>query len=271
MAKAKSGRVFLVTGGASGIGEAIVRLAIQQGDKVAIADINAKAAEGLATELGDDAFAVRLDVRSPDEWRAAVDAVYGHFGRLDILVNNAGIVHPGLMGDVPVSKHRDTFEVNLYGPMNGFLEVLPRFRQQGAGHVVTICSLSAFCVFPVIVTYGASKAGLRALHLGFAYEERSSPIDFTIVHPTATETPMLEYEAQQGVDATFALAAVQPQDVAAVTMKAIRDKKMEVSAPRADLRKAMAFGGKPEVLIKVFDESSRIGAENLAKRFGTAG
>jgi len=175
------------------------------------------------------------------------------------------------MEEVPVEKHRDTFEVNVFGAMNGILAALPRFRAQGHGHVATVCSLSAFAVFPVIVTYGASKAALRNLHLGFAYEERNGPIKFTIVHPTATQTPMLDYEARMGVDASFALDVIQPSLVAEVLMEAIANNRMEVSAPREDLAAAIQGGSQPELMVGYVEQSTVIGKEKLARRFAAEG
>ena len=264
---ASQGKVYFVTGAAVGIGAAVCRAAVSRGFRVAIADIDLAAAERLAQELGEAALPIRLDVRDQGAWDAALDLATQHFGVVDVLVNNAGVVHPGLMGEVPIQKHRDTFEVNVFGPMFGTLAALPRFRAQGHGHIATICSLSAFAVYPVIVTYGASKAALRNLHLGFAYEERNGVVDFTIVHPNATQTPMLDYEARMGVDASFAHDPIQPETVAEILLDAIRDKKLEVSAPLDHLDRAVEGGRNPEAMIQFIETTSKVGAARLAERF----
>ena len=181
-------KVFLITGSASGIGAATARLAVSQGHRVVVADINVRGAKAVAGELGDNAIAMKLDIRSSKQWEAALDQTYAHFGKLDVLVNNAAVVHTGKVQDVPLVLHEQTMLVNSIGPLIGMMAVLPRFRKARAGHIATVCSMTAFLPFPGIATYAASKHALRAIHFGVAMEERQEPISFTIIHPSSTET-----------------------------------------------------------------------------------
>ena len=266
MSGKRQARVMLVTGAASGIGAAIAKLAVSQGYRVAIGDIDFKAAQSLAAQLGADALAVDLDICSRDSWSAALDATCKHFGKLDILLNNAGVAHPGLTRDVPFAMHEHTLRVNALGPMLGAMAVVPYFKAQGAGHIVTVCSMTSFLTLPGLVSYAASKHALRAMHFGIALEERGSPIDFTIVHPGATETPMLEKEAEKNVVAAFSRAPASPEEIAAVILKAVRGKKIEVCIPAARGRVVKAIGTNPHRLFEVVQRNEEIGARLLAER-----
>jgi NAD(P)-dependent dehydrogenase (short-subunit alcohol dehydrogenase family) len=264
--KKRQAKVMLVTGGASGIGAAIAKLAVRQGDRVAIGDIDFEAAKALAAQLGEHALALDLNICSRESWREALDATCVRFGRLDILVNNAGVAHPGLTKDVSFEMHEQTLRVNALGPLLGAMVVVPYFRAQAAGHIVTVCSMTSFLTLPGLVSYAASKHALRAIHFGIALEERGSPIDFTIVHPGATETPMLEKEAEKNVVAAFSRAPAQPEEIAATILKAIRGRKIEVCIPAARGRVVKAIGTNPRRLFEVVQRNEEIGAKMLADR-----
>lgn len=270
MRKPMATKIFLVTGAASGIGAAIARLVVDRGHKVVVADINEAGARSVAEALGDNAMAAKLDIRLPQEWESVVDAAYARFGALDVLVNNAAVVHTGLTKDVSLAKHEQTMTVNVIGPMLGMLAVLPRFRQQQSGHIVTICSMTAFLPFPGIASYAASKHALRAIHFGVAMEERHEPINFTIVHPSSTETPMLEEEARTGVALAFAVPSWKPDDVAEIVLAAIKNRKQEVCIPASRGRLVKSIGGSPRKLFEMVERNEKIGAKNLAERLSVA-
>lgn len=259
-------RVVLVTGGARGIGEAFARLAVARGHRVMIADIDEGGAASLASDLGANASHVHLDIRSPDSWQAALVTTYEVFGKLDVLVNNAAVVYPGLTKDVPLAEHKQTLEVNVLGPMLGMLAVTPRFQAQGGGHVITVCSMSAFLALPGLASYSASKSALRALHLALALEERGSPIDFTIVHPGATQTRMLDDEADKGVAVAFARPPARPEDVAKILLKAMKTKKAEICIPESRGRSVKAIGSNPQKLLEMVERNEQLGAKALQDR-----
>jgi NAD(P)-dependent dehydrogenase (short-subunit alcohol dehydrogenase family) len=263
----KSSQVFLITGAASGIGAATAKLAASLGHKVAVADINAAGAKAVSEALGPDAMAITLDIRSAEAWEAALDAVERRFGRLDVLINNAAVVHTGYARDVPLSRHADTLETNFMGPLTGILAALPRFRKQGAGHLVTICSMTAYLPFPGIASYAAAKHALRAFHHAVALEERDSPIAFTILHPTSTETPMLDKEAEDDAMAlAFAGSSMTPGQVAAIIMDAIASMTIEVFLPPERGAVVRAVGVDPKALREMVERNEIIGRERLAVR-----
>ena len=260
-------KVLLITGAASGIGAATARLAGSMGHKLIIADINEAGARAVAGSLEGDAMAIRLDIRSSAEWEAVLDAVWRRFGRLDVLVNNAAVVHTGYARDVSIEKHEHTLATNFMGPLAGMLAVLPRFRAQGSGHVVTICSMTAFLPFPGIASYAAAKHALRAFHHALAIEERGGPTAFTIVHPTSTETPMLDKEAEDdAMSLAFAGPSMSAERVAETIMKAIKAKTIEVFLPPERGRVVRKIGVNPRSLREMVERNEKIGRERLAGR-----
>lgn len=267
--KGKKPQVFLVTGAASGIGAASAKLAVSLGHNVMLADINIEDARKLADLLGDRAAAIKLDIRSPAQWEQALDATVARFGRLDVLVNNAGIVCTGYARNVPLEQHQRTIDTNFMGPVTGILAGLHRFRGQGYGHVVTVCSMTSFLPFPGLATYGASKHALRAFHHAVAFEERYSPIDFTIVHPTATETPMLEQEARDdSASLAFVAEAVTAEFVAETLMTAIRKKSVEVFMPPKQARMIRMLGTDPKKMRGLLDSMEAVGKDSQQARRG---
>ncbi|MGJ3701271.1 SDR family oxidoreductase [Variovorax sp. AFSI2.2] len=270
--KVKKPRIFLVTGAASGIGAAFARLAIEQGHQVMLADINLRGAKAMAAPLGDRACSVALDIRSPQAWEQALDATEQRFGPLDVLVNNAAIVHTGNARDVSIELHQHTMDTNFMGPVTGMLATMRRFREQGHGHMVTVCSMTAFLPFPGIASYGASKHALRAFHHALALEERRGPIDFTIVHPTSTQTPMLEQEKNDDATAlAFASEPVTPEFVAETIMRAVKRKALEVFMPPEQARAVRLLGTDAKKLRGLIDQMEMIGRDaQLAARQATS-
>ena len=267
MSRKHSPKVMLVTGAASGIGAATARLAAGAGHKVILADINAAGARATAAEIGANAFAKRLDIRSEDNWNAMLDEVWAEHGRLDVLINNAAIVHTGFAADVPIAKHRHTLDTNFMGAAIGMLAALPRFKAQGSGHLVTVASMVAFLPFPGIASYAAAKHALRAFHHALAIEERRSPVRFTIVYPTATETPMLEQEAEDDAMAlAFAGNPVPAEHVARTILDAVAKKPAEVYIPPERGSFVRQIGVKPRALAKMYEHNAAIGAEKLKAR-----
>jgi NAD(P)-dependent dehydrogenase (short-subunit alcohol dehydrogenase family) len=267
MAKPVHTKSIMITGGASGIGAALARQAAQQGHRVLVADVDQAGGRRVVADIGERAAFVPLDIRSEQQWNAALDGAWRTFGRLDVLINNAAIVRTGYARNVAAADHAATLDVNAMGPMRGMLATLPRFREQGFGHFVTVCSMTAFLPFPGLASYAAAKAALRAFHLGLAMEERDSPIAFTIVHPTSTETPMLEAEAASDeVPMAFLSETVTADYVAEVVLTAMQRKRLEVFMPPERANFVRALGTNASRLMKIAAQAEALGAHNLAQR-----
>jgi NAD(P)-dependent dehydrogenase (short-subunit alcohol dehydrogenase family) len=260
-------RTHLITGAASGIGAATATLLAGRGDRVVITDIEVERAAALAAALGANAIALELDITSEREWEAALNGTEAHFGALDVLINNAGIVETGFARDVSVERHQRTLTTNFMGPLIGTLAALRRFRAQGHGQVVTVCSMTALLPFPGLASYGASKHALRAFHHAVAIEERHSEIDFTIVHPTAVETPMLEQEARDESSAfAFVAHPVSAMFVAETIVAAMDDRAIEVFMPPEGADDILKLGAHPEDLRAVYDSAEQYGRDVQRRR-----
>jgi NAD(P)-dependent dehydrogenase (short-subunit alcohol dehydrogenase family) len=265
--KSIKSRNILLTGGASGIGAATARLAVSRGHKVVIADLNLKGAQAVAAQIGEGATALALDIVSHDQWERALDQAETTLGRLDVLINNAAIVRTGRSEHVTLEDHQQTMDVNFMGPLTGMLAVLPRFKRQGSGHFVTVCSMTAFLPFPGLASYAASKHALRAFHHGLALEERDTPLKFTIVYPTSTETPMLEQEARSDdVTLAFAGPSVTAEFVGNVILDAMEKGSIEVYMPPERGRMVRRVGSNPRSLRKLVIAGELTGSQKLKAR-----
>jgi NAD(P)-dependent dehydrogenase (short-subunit alcohol dehydrogenase family) len=264
---ARATATYFITGAASGIGAATAELLAGRGDHVVIADINVDAAENLAKRLGHETIALELDITSEAGWETALDETVARFGSLDVLINNAGIVETGYARDVSVARHQRTISTNFMGPLIGTLAALRRFRTQGHGHIVTVCSMTAFLPFPGLASYAASKHALRAFHHAVAIEERHNPIDFTIVHPTSTETPMLEQEAaDESAAFAFVATSVSAAFVAETIVTAADNKTREVFMPPEGADDIIRLGVRPDKLLEIFDGAEQFGRDVQRQR-----
>lgn len=259
-------KTILLTGGASGIGAAMAKLAVERGHKVLIADINFKGAKSVAKSIGSGASAVELDITRSDQWEQVLDEAWARFERLDVLMNNAAIAHPGYADKVTVSHHQSTIDVNFMGPLKGMLATLPRFLEQRSGQFVTVCSMTAFLPYPGLASYAAAKHALRAFHHALALEQRDSPLKFTIVHPTSTETPMLEHEAQSGLALAFASPSMSADAIGTIILDAMEKNTVEVYVPHGRAKYVRRVGTSPRSLREMVIRGEALGAEKLKAR-----
>jgi NAD(P)-dependent dehydrogenase (short-subunit alcohol dehydrogenase family) len=259
-------KTILLTGGASGIGAATARLAVERGHRVLIADINFEGVKSVAIAIGGAASAVALDVTQSEQWEQVLEEAWARFERIDVLINNAAIAHAGYADKVSLAQHRRTLDVNFMGSVNGMLATLPRFLQQGFGHFVTICSMTAFLPFPGLSSYSAAKHALRAFHHSLALEQRDSPLKFTIVYPTSTETPMLEQEAQSGLKLAFASPSMSAESAGNIILEAMEKQTIEVYIPRERGKFVRRVGTSPKALREMVIKGEAVGAQQLEAR-----
>ena len=213
------GKIALVTGGARGIGAAIVRRLHADGARVAITDVLDDAGHALAAELGERTAYFHHDVGDEAEWVETLAAATARFGGLHVLVNNAGIFHPGQIADTPVRDVEQQFRVNQLGPFLGMKHGQVPLRAAGGGCIVNISSIAGQLGFPNAAAYVGTKWAVRGMTKTAALELAPAQIRVNSVHPGFIETPMLENnppEANQaGIEATPLKRIGKPEEIAA--------------------------------------------------------
>jgi 3(or 17)beta-hydroxysteroid dehydrogenase len=191
------GKLALVTGAASGLGEAITRRFVAESAQVVIADIDTAGGEALAAELGDAARFVRLDVADEDSWLAAL----GTCERLDVLVNNAGITTLGSIEEVTLAQFIHEFEIDVVGVFLGCKHVIPLMREKG-GSVINMSSMTGVRAQANLVAYNAAKAAVTHITKSCAlhFAKQGYPIRCNSIHPGAIHTPILDKVLAQSAD-----------------------------------------------------------------------
>jgi len=185
-------RVAFVSGGARGIGEAIVRAFHAEGAKVVVADVRVDQATVVAESLGDRAMALALDVTDETSWRESIAAAVARFGSLDVMVNNAGFTHRNQsMMNVGEDAFDRIFDVNVKAIYLAALEVVPVFRRQGGGAILTTASTAGLRPRPGLTIYNASKGAAIAMTKSMAVEFAPDRIRVNCLCPVAGETAML--------------------------------------------------------------------------------
>jgi NADP-dependent 3-hydroxy acid dehydrogenase YdfG len=186
-------KVVLITGASSGIGAATARHLAAAGHRVVLGARRVERLAAIADEIrgaGGAALGVALDVAAPASMQAFVDAALAAFGRVDVLVNNAGVMPLSFMEELRVDDWNRMIDVNLRGVLHGIAAVLPLMREQGAGHVVNVASVSAHRVDPTAAVYCATKYAVRALSEGLRQE--CGVVRVTLVSPGLTRTELTD-------------------------------------------------------------------------------
>ena len=194
-----AGRNALVTGASRGIGAATARVLAAAGARVALVARNEIALRALANEIGADAVVLPCDLTEVEATqRAAADAITALGDTPDILVSNAGIFELAPLAEMPVDVFERTMQTNLVAPFVLLRAFLPRMRERGSGHVVTIGSIADRMVFPENGAYSAAKYGARAMHEVLRAETRGTGVRATLVSPGPVNTPLWDDVLSQG-------------------------------------------------------------------------
>lgn len=186
------GKVAVVTGASSGIGEAIARLLAANGLKVVLGARRADRLEEIVAEIGSaggQALAHAVDVTDRGQVEGLVAAAVDRFGRIDVLVNNAGVMPLSPLADLKVDEWDRMVDVNIKGVLYGIAAAMPRFQAQGGGHLINVSSVAGHLVFPSAAVYCGTKFAVRAIAEGFR-QESGPNIRSTIICPGAVQSEL---------------------------------------------------------------------------------
>ena len=187
-------KVAIVTGGARGIGEAIVRAYAAEGAHAVIADVETAKADALAAELGGKSLAIRLDVRDKASIDAMVDAVVSKLGGVDILVNNAGIFNMGPLSEITEDDFDRQFGVNVRGLFFVTKAVAEQMVAQGrGGKIINMSSQAGRRGEANVLVYCASKAAVISITQSMGLELIKYGINVNGIAPGVVDTPMWDH------------------------------------------------------------------------------
>lgn len=188
------GKVAIITGASSGIGEATARALAAEGCRVVLAARRMKRLTALRESLeasGAQVLVIQTDVTSQGQWKCMVNHVIETWGQIDILVNNAGIMPLSFIKNLRVDEWEQMIDVNLKGVLYGVAAVLPHMRSRRSGHIVNISSTAGRWLFDGGAVYCATKFAVNAFSEGFRREiSASEGIRMTLIEPGITSTEL---------------------------------------------------------------------------------
>ena len=193
--------VALVTGGASGLGEASILELVKKGAKVVVIDVDADKGEKLAANIGANAIFVKTDVTSETDVRQTIQKAVDAFGKINVVINCAGVVNPGKLigrkGPLPLDAFNKVLQINLVGTLNVIRLAVEQMMNNKPdedgekGVIINTASIAAFEGQIGQVAYSASKAGIVGMTLPIAREIADYGIRIVTIAPGIFETPMM--------------------------------------------------------------------------------
>ena len=220
-----AGRVVLITGASSGIGEATARRLAENGAKVLLGARRTDRLQKIVAEireLGGIAEYKDVDVVSSEDVNAFVAFAQEKFGRVDVIFNNAGVMPVSPMNALKTDEWDRIFDVNVKGVLNGIAAVLPIMEAQGSGHVINTASTAAYAVGAQFGVYCASKYAVRAITEGLRQE--TDTLRVTLISPGVTESELgSDITVESTADAVRQLrsVALTPDAIARAVLYAI--------------------------------------------------
>jgi NADP-dependent 3-hydroxy acid dehydrogenase YdfG len=221
-----AGKVIVITGASSGLGEAAARHLSAAGAPVVLGARRTDRLEAIAKELtarGGEVLTLATDVTKRDQVSKLVDTAVEKFGRIDVMINNAGLMPHSPLERLKVDEWDRMIDVNIKGVLYGIAAALHHMKQQKAGHIINVSSVAGHKVTPAGAVYAATKHAVRALSEGLRQEVKPYNIRTTIISPGAVATELPD--------------SITEPDVSAL----IHDFYKEVAIPADSFARAVAF------------------------------
>ncbi len=222
------GKVIVITGASSGLGEATARRLSSEGATVVLGARRKERIESLAQELsakGVKAMALATDVSDQPQVKKLVDVAVQSYGRIDVMINNAGLMPQALLERLQIEEWNKMIDVNLKGVLYGIAAALPYMKQQKSGHFIQVSSVAGHKVGPGFAVYAATKFAVRALSEGLRQEVKPYNVRTTVLSPgaVATELPnsITDPDAAARVRQFYAAAAIPANSFARAVSFAI--------------------------------------------------
>ena len=196
-----TGKVVVITGASSGLGESTARLLAEKGAKVALGARRKDRIDALVSDItakGGSALGFKTDVTKREDVEALVKGAVERYGRIDVIVNNSGIMPIAPMAALKVEEWDRVIDVNIKGLLYGVAAVLPIMQKQKSGHIINMASIAGFKVFaPGGTVYSATKFAVRAVTEGLRQELKADNIRCTIISPGAIATELPESSSEE--------------------------------------------------------------------------
>jgi len=221
-----AGKVIVITGASSGLGEAAARHLSAAGAPVALGARRTDRLDAIAKELterGGEVLTLATDVTKRDQVSKLVDTAVEKFGRIDVMINNAGLMPHSPLERLKVDEWDRMIDVNIKGVLYGIAAALHHMKQQKAGHIINVSSVAGHKVTPAGAVYAATKHAVRALSEGLRQEVKPYNIRTTIISPGAVATELPDSITEADVSAR------------------IHDFYKEVAIPADSFARAVAF------------------------------
>lgn len=220
MSERFTGKVIVVTGGASGMGTTHARAFIAEGGSVVLGDVNDEAGEALAAELGERARYRHLDVSDEAQWAEFMEFTEAEFGPISVMVNNAGIGGAGTPVETSaLDAWRRTLSINLDGVFLGTRAAITSMKKAGGGSIINISSFAGLLGTPFSADYTTSKFAVRGFTKSVAMEVADAGIRVNSVHPGYIRTPILGPLGEEVVVGKIAIKRMaQPEEVSKMVL-----------------------------------------------------
>ncbi|TDO23858.1 SDR family oxidoreductase [Pedobacter duraquae] len=221
------GKVVIVTGASSGIGESTAIALARQGAKVVLAARRTERIQELANCIivaGGEAVYLKTDVTKRSDLVELISFGKSKFGRVDVLVNNAGIAHLSRLDALEVEDWEEMIDINLKGVLFGIAAVMPVFKAQGSGHIINIISTAGIQIVPLMAVYAGTKNAVRTITEAMR-QESAGQYRVTGISPGFVKTELANHMKDSAIQAAIrdrsTKIAISPEDIASAVVYAV--------------------------------------------------